>query len=288
MLVATTVAPALVFRAGEIPLSDTKFPHRYLTMRRVDKKSAGISLSHLVCNLLIPDRVEIHMRHRTTHLILAINSILLGMSLAATPSANSPTSYEDELLRNATLVFEHAVETPAAIPAAVLMHATAIAVIPVAVQDGTRFYGNGVVSARGARAGHWTPPAVIAFEGAIPVNLETGAADFILVAQTQRGLDYFLQNRLTTAVTAIAAGPLGHTTPMRINADLLAYVKIGNYLAGVTIDDWVLNDMTASNAVLYGRPYSTDDIVRGAGLFHIMGPIRMWRDALAAYFREMS
>jgi lipid-binding SYLF domain-containing protein len=207
------------------------------------------------------------MHPRTTHVILTINSILVGLSLAATTSATSP-SHEDELLRNATLVFEHAVETPAAaIPATVLMQATAIAVIPAAVKDGTRFYGNGVVSARGARADYWTPPAV---------------------AQTQRGLDYFLQGRLRSTMTAIAAGPLGHTTPLRVNADLLAYMKIGNYLAGVTIDDWVLHDMTACNAVLYGRPYSTDDIVRGAGFFHIRGRVRMWRDALAAYFREMS
>ena len=74
---------------------------------------------------------------------------------------------------------------------------------------------------------------------------------------------------------------------MRIN-DLLAYITIENHLAGVTIDDWVLQDMTASNAMLYGRSYSTDDIVRGAGFFHIRGPVRMWRNALVAYFREMS
>jgi lipid-binding SYLF domain-containing protein len=229
------------------------------------------------------------MRPRTIHLILGIISIFAGLSLAATTSATSPTSDEDELLRNATLVFEHAVETPAAaIPAAVLMRATAIAVMPAAVKDGTRFYGNGVVSARGARADYWTPPAVIAFEGAIPLDLETGAADFILVAQTQRGLDYFLEGRLrNTATHSAVAGPLGHSTP-RINADLLAYMKFEKYLAGVTIDDWVLQEMKASNVVLYGRPYSTDDIVRGAGFFQNRGRVRMWRDALAAYFREMS
>jgi lipid-binding SYLF domain-containing protein len=230
------------------------------------------------------------MRPWTIRLILPIISILAGLSLAATPSATSSTSDEDELLRNATLVFEHAVETPvAAIPADVLMRATAITVVPAAVKDGTRFYGNGVVSARGARADHWTPPAVIAFEGAIPLDLETGAADFILVAQTQRGLDYFLQGRVrNTATHSIEAGPLGHNTLVRINTDLFAYMKIGNYLAGVTIDDCVLQEIRESNAVLYGRPYSTDDIVRGAGFFHIRGRIRMWRDALAAYFREMS
>jgi lipid-binding SYLF domain-containing protein len=230
------------------------------------------------------------MRPRTLHFFLAVISILAWLSLAPTTSATSPASSEDELLRNATLVFEHAVETPAAaIPVDVLMRATAIAVIPAAVKDGTRFYGNGVVSARGARAVHWTPPAVFAFEGEIPLDLETGTADLILVAQTQRGLDYLLQDRVRSVATpSIAAGPLGHTTPMRINADLLAYMKIENYLAGVTIDGWVLHEMRESNAALYGRPYSTDDIVRGAGFFHARGAARRWRDALAAYFREMS
>jgi lipid-binding SYLF domain-containing protein len=230
------------------------------------------------------------MRRWLFTLILIAAGSLTGRSLAATTSATSPTSHEDELLRNATLVFEHAVDTPpSAIPAAVLIRATAIAVIPAAVRDGTRFYGDGVVSARGAGADSWTPPAVIAFEGAIRLGLETGEADFILVAQTQRGLDYFLQGRVKNiTMHSIVAGPLGHDTPVRINTDLLAYMKFDNYLAGVTIDDWVLHDMTASNAVLYGRAYSTDDIVRGAGFFHIRGPVRTWRNALAAYFRQMS
>ena len=66
------------------------------------------------------------------------------------------------------------------------------------------------------------PPAVIAFEGAIPLNLETGAADFILLAQTQRGLDYFSQGRVgNTATHSIVAGPLGHDTPVRIKPTCL-------------------------------------------------------------------
>ncbi len=109
------------------------------------------------------------------------------------------------------------------------------------------------------------------------------------MAQTQRGLDYFLQGRVrNTATLSAVAGPLGHDTPVRIHADLFTYMKVGNYLAGMTIDDCVLQEIRESNAVLYGRPYSTDNIFRGAGFFHIKGPIRMWRDALAAYFREMS
>jgi lipid-binding SYLF domain-containing protein len=228
------------------------------------------------------------MRPWATH--ITITSILAGLSLAATTSATSPASHEDDLLRNATLVFERAVESPAAaIPASVLSRATAIAVIPAAVRDGVRLYGDGVVSARGGRADNWTPPAVIAFEGAILLGLETGTADLILIAQTQRGLDYFVQGRVQgTTTEVIVAGPLRHETPVRTNADLFAYMKFGQYIAGITIEDCALHDLAASNAVLYGRAYSTDDIVRGAGFFHNRGAIQLWRDALAAYFREMS
>ena len=62
------------------------------------------------------------MRPRRKRLIPAAISILAGLSLVTTTSAISPPSHEDELLRRATLVFEHVSQTPAgAIPATVLM-----------------------------------------------------------------------------------------------------------------------------------------------------------------------
>jgi len=222
--------------------------------------------------------------------LLIFASIFAGLSPAATTSALSPILDEDELLRTATLVFTHAVAMPAAaIPASVLMRATAIAAVPSAVKDGRRYYGLGVVSARDARVDYWTPPAVIAFEGDIPLDLESRAVDFIVIAQTRRGLDYLIQGRIPgVGPNSMAAGALGHDALMRMDADLLAYVQFDNYFAGVKIDDWVVDDMTASNAVLYGRPYSTDDIVRGAGFFHLPSSARKWREALAGYFRQMS
>jgi lipid-binding SYLF domain-containing protein len=229
------------------------------------------------------------MRRWFTLLLFIFVSIFAGLSPATTTSAPS-TSDEDELLRTATLVFTHAVATPAAaISAAVLMRATAIAAVPSAVKDGRRYYGRGVLSARGARADSWTPPAVIAFEGDLPLDLESRAVDFIVVAQTRRGLDYLIQGRIPgIGLHSMAAGALGHNALVRIDADLLAYIQFDNYFAGVTIDNWVVDDMTTSNAALYGRPYSTDDIVRGAGFFHVPSSARTWRDALAGYFREMS
>lgn len=222
--------------------------------------------------------------------LLLFAGIFVGLSPAATTSAISPISDEGELVRTATLVFARAVAMPAAaIPAAVLMRATAIAAIPSAVKDGTRYYGRGVISARGARGDSWTPPAVIAFEGHIPLDLESRAVDFLLIAQTRRGLDHLTRGRLvSTASYSMVPGALGHSAPVRIDADLLAYIQFDHHFAGVTIEDWIVDDMTASNAALYGRPFSTDDIVRGAGFFHVPSSARMWRNALANYFREMS
>jgi lipid-binding SYLF domain-containing protein len=230
------------------------------------------------------------MRRWFTLLLFIFVSIFAGLSPATTTSASAPTSDEDELLRTATLVFTRAVATPAAaIPAGVLMQAAAIAVVPSALKDGRRYYGQGVVSARRARVDYWTPPAVIAFEGDIPLDLESRAVDFVVIAQTRRGLDYLIQGRIAgIEPSSMAAGALGHNALVRIDADLLAYIQFDNYFAGVTIDNWVVDDMTTSNAALYGRPYSTDDIVRGAGFFHVPSSARTWRDALAGYFREMS
>lgn len=217
-------------------------------------------------------------------------SALAGLSLTSAISATSPTSDEDELLKNAALVFARAVERPAtAIPAAVLMRATAIAVVPAATRDGVRYYGNGVMSARGARPDNWTPPAVIAFEGEIPLDLETGTLDFLIVAQTRGGTDQLIADPLASAtVRPIMAGALGHSSLPHSEADLVAYLQFDRYFAGVTIDEWVVRGLAASNAALYGRPYSTDDIIRGAGFFHLPPGARVWRDVIASYFREMS
>jgi lipid-binding SYLF domain-containing protein len=222
--------------------------------------------------------------------LLIVAGIFAALSPAATTSARSPLSDEDELLRTATRVFTRAVASPAAaVPAAVVMRATAIAAIPSAVKDGTRYYGKGVVSARGARPDYWTPPAVIAFEGEIPLDIESTAVDFLVFAQTRRGLEYLTVGRFASAVPySMVPGALGHNAPVQINADLFAYARFDQYLAGVTIDDWIVDDMTASNAALYGRPFSTDDIVRGAGFFHVPSSARKWREALADYFREMT
>jgi lipid-binding SYLF domain-containing protein len=229
------------------------------------------------------------MRRHFALRILTFASALSWLSLAATSSAVSPTR-EDELLRNAATVFEHAVASPAAaIPASILMRARAIAVVPGATEDGGRYYGLGVISARGVDPMVWTPPAVVAFEGAIPLTLEGGRVSFVLVAESVRGLEYLTQERFFSPVThPIVPGPISQTSAVRMNADIVAYLMFAEYFAGVTIEEWGIEEMRASNAQLYGREYSTDEIVRGAGFFRLPPAARQWRNAIVDYFREMS
>jgi lipid-binding SYLF domain-containing protein len=212
------------------------------------------------------------------------------LSLAAAPLAHSPTSPEDELLRDATLVFERATAVPnAAIPAHIMLRARGIFVIPAAERDGELYYGAGVFSAREGGLEEWTPPAIVAFQGAIPIELEVEILDFILLPMSGRGLNYLTQERYAAPlVNPIAAGPLGHDGQVRMNADVLGYLRFGEYFAGVTIDAWEITGMRSSNMQLYGRPYSTDEIVRGAGFFQLPGTARRFRQILTAYFREMS
>jgi lipid-binding SYLF domain-containing protein len=229
------------------------------------------------------------MRRALIALTLLALTAFAGLSRAPLASATSPMSEEDELLMNATRVFTRAVTPEAAIPAAALMRASAIAVVPGAARVGARYSGKAVVSARAASPDHWTPPAVITFEGTIPIDLDAVAVDFVFIAQSRRGLDWLVEERTTsTEAHPMVAGRLGNDTPIGSNADLLAYMQFDRYFAGVTLDHWIVQEMKASNAALYGRPYSTDQIVRGAGFFHVPHAARMWRDALAHYFREMS
>lgn len=213
--------------------------------------------------------------------VLAFAALALS---ALTAAVRMPV--EDEVLRDATLVFRHAMTPPAAIPPSVIAQARAIAVVPRAQRDGNLYYGLGVLSGRSGFDG-WTPPAVVSFQGELPLQLESNEVDFVLVALTPRGVDYLTQAEFAALLSQpFNAGPL--KTPALVRADLVAYVRFALMFAGVAIDNWEIRDNTAGNAILYGHPYSSDEILGGAGFFHLPKAARMWREALVSTMRETS
>lgn len=212
---------------------------------------------------------------------------LVWLVLPSSPSAISP---EDQLLAGATSVLLRVLDGDgaSAIPIPVLMRSHAIAVFPRAQKDGLRYYATGVMSAREGRLNTWTPPAVLELEGALPLDLNNATVDFILVAQTRRGLDYLIQERFTSPVIVpISPGGLGENTDAQGRADLVAYIHFGDYFAGVTVNDWIISEAKAANARLYGWPCSTEDIAFGA-ILHLPPAARSWSNAVFRLFGEMS
>ena len=229
------------------------------------------------------------MRKRLPFLILLLSGVVWAL-IAPTTSAQSPSPLEDELLRNATLVFERATQVPyAAIPAAVMLRARGVVVIPAAHTAGTLYYGIGAFSARQGPFDEWTPPAILAFQGALPVALESQDVDFVLLPMTSLGMNALVEDRYTGgSLGPIVAGGIGSPMQGAPSADILGYVRFGKYFAGMTIEDWQVSEMRVSNKQLYGRAYSTDEIVRGSGFFHLPKSARQFRETLSAYFRDMS
>jgi lipid-binding SYLF domain-containing protein len=164
------------------------------------------------------------------------------------PPLLSASAAWDEILRNATLVLRRTLDPPsAAIPAHVMTRARAIVVIPAARTDEDRYYGMGVISARGPGPGHWAPPSALSFQGAIPVNLDSANVDFILVALTPGGLDALTKGLALPGSLRVHPGPLDQGENEELDADVLGYMQFGDYFAGIPIENWTLVGMNSVN-----------------------------------------
>jgi len=217
---------------------------------------------------------------------------LIVVALAASSIAWVPHLFEEQLISRATAALVRVLDAPApAIPQSVLERTRAIVVVPggsvrPSFSAGTSTM-TGVLSARGASLDHWSPPAIVELNGTIAPTLDVNDLDVIVIAQTGRGLNALMTDAAwLPGSVVIASGPVNedeHTA-----ADLVAYVRFGNYFAGVTIEDWTIKSVTEANAALYGKGYSTEAVVRGFGFFQVRPAARAWRETLAELFGRTS
>lgn len=157
-----------------------------------------------------------------------------------------------------------------AIPDKIMKDAKCIAVIPSTVKIAVGFggeHGKGVAT---CRTGHgWSAPAPISITGG-SWGLQIGgeAADLVLVAMNQRGMDDLLSSKFKIGGSAsAAAGPIGRDaaadTDWKLKAEILTYSRARGAFAGVDLGGAVVKQDKDETRLLYGHMVPFADILNG-------------------------
>jgi lipid-binding SYLF domain-containing protein len=197
-------------------------------------------------------------------------------------------------VRESVTVFEEIMKAPdKAIPGSVLRKAAGIAVFPGTIRGGFvvgAHHGRGILSARDAANGAWSPPAFLAVTGgSIGAQIGAQAVDIILVIMNRRGLENLVRNEFKIgADAAIAAGPLGRdaeaSTDIQLRAEILSYSRSRGLFAGVTLKGSSIREDGGANRSFFGKPLRTRDIVFD-GKSGAPEPVSVWLATLNKYTR---
>jgi len=130
-------------------------------------------------------------------------------------------------------------------------------------------YGRGFMLCRHASGLGWSAPAGVRVEGG-SVGFQIGGSetDFIMLVMNKRGAEKLLSSRFTLGADAsVAAGPVGGTssadTDAKLHAEILSYSRSRGAFAGISPDGATLRPDNDSNADLYGRKLTNEQIVMG-------------------------
>jgi len=177
----------------------------------------------------------------------------------------------DKRLRDSATTFHEIMTAPdKAIPRNLLERAQCIVIVPgmkkAAFLVGGE-YGRGFASCR--TPGNWSAPAPVRLTGgSFGVQLGADSTDIILLLMTQHGLERLLSDKFSIgADLAAAAGPVGRDmtadTDILLKAEILSWSRTRGAFAGVSLNGTMVEPDRSEAAKLYGRPWSTREIVRG-------------------------
>jgi SH3 domain-containing YSC84-like protein 1 len=178
-----------------------------------------------------------------------------------------------ERLKTAGVVFTEIMGTPdKGIPQELLENSRCIVIVPgmkkAAFIVGAN-YGRGFMLCRHASGLGWSAPAGVKIEGgSIGFQIGGSETDVIMLVMNKRGADKLLSSKFTLgADAAVAAGPVGRTssadTDLQLHAELLSYSRSRGVFAGISLDGATLRPDKDSNAELYGRKLTNEQIVMG-------------------------
>ena len=176
-------------------------------------------------------------------------------------------------LKTAGVVFTEIMGTPdKGIPQELLESSQCIVIVPgmkkAAFIIGGN-YGRGFMLCRQASGLRWSAPAGVKVEGG-SVGFQIGGSetDVVMLVMNKRGADKLLSSKFTLGADAsVAAGPVGRTssadTDAKLHAEILSYSRSRGAFAGISLDGATLRPDHDSNAELYGRKLTNEQIVIG-------------------------
>jgi lipid-binding SYLF domain-containing protein len=158
------------------------------------------------------------------------------------------------------------------IPQELLENSQCIVIVPgmkkaAFIVGGT--YGSGFILCRQASGFGWSAPASVKVEGG-SVGFQIGGSetDVIMLVMNKRGAEKLLSSKFTLGADAsVAAGPVGRTasadTDAKLHAEILSYSRSRGAFAGISLEGATLRPDEDSNAALYGRKLTNEQIITG-------------------------
>lgn len=196
----------------------------------------------------------------------------LMVVLAVAPMMGRPADSARRLADAASALSRIVSAPERRIPEALLERAHCIVIVPdlevgAFVVSGRAGHGF-VVCRRVAQAG-WSAPAAIRIEGGrIGFQVGGSVADLVMLAMNADSGDRWLDTKYGLGTDgAVEAGPVGPTlsalTAAQTRADVLTWSWSNGRLSGVALEGATLRRDLDENVTLYGRRFTTRDIVRG-------------------------
>lgn len=202
-------------------------------------------------------------------------SVISGALLLAPTLWGRATSTEQHRLQDAQSTLQAVLNAPDhGIPQGLLDHARCVIVMPNIVKAAFLIGGeggHGVMECRtGANfSGPWGAPAMMTIGGgSYGAQIGIESTDFVILVMSDHGADALLHDKLTIGADAsAAAGPVGRTaaaeSDVSLQTDMLTYSRAKGLFAGVSLQGATLRPDLSADHNLYGRGFTTEQIVRG-------------------------
>lgn len=197
--------------------------------------------------------------------------IVVAMLLAASSAFAAEDGGERQRLADAAQVVHELRSAPDnRIPDSIWERARCVAVLPgvkkAAFIIGGEF-GKGVMSCRTSTG--WSAPVFLTLDKA-SFGAQAGAqsTDVVLLVMNERGMEKFLQDRVTLGDGAsIATGPVGRTgeavTDGQLTAEILSYSHTQGLFAGIDLSGGMLRLDNLAEQRFYGHIVLTGDTLAG-------------------------